>query len=236
MMMDVKILFCIPVLFLLMTKAHAATQSLDALRQTVETYAMAQAQALYPGHDDVKIQLGYLDSALKLSSCHHPIEINQHSVQINHGRFSILIQCRQPKRWKIVLPIQVQVFQDIAVAKQFLARGTIVTQADIGYVRHNITRLSQGYFDSPEDLIGKEVKRSIRQGTYFKPNMIKEPLLVKRGSTVNIISTSNTLTVQASGVALQDGAKGEFISVKNKSSKRTIEGQVTAVDTITVHL
>lgn len=234
--MNLRLLLFAPILFLFLCKSYATTMDTESLAEPIEEFVLDYVQDIYPDEDDIEIKIGYLDHRLKLNVCEHPLDIRHRSGQINLGRMSLEVQCHQPKRWKLVVPVQVHIYKNIALSNKYLKRGDLVEESDISLVRRSISRLSQGFFQSKKELVGKQVRRSIRQGALFKPNMIKEPLWVKRGNTVSIISKTSGFTVRATGIAMEDGVSGELITVKNKSSKITVEGIVTAPDTITVNL
>jgi flagella basal body P-ring formation protein FlgA len=60
--------------------------------------------------------------------------------------------------------------------------------------------------------------------------------LVRRGQKVVILAKIEGLRVKMQGIALQDGSQGMTIKVKNKSSRRIIEGTVIRPGTIMVNL
>jgi flagellar basal body P-ring formation protein FlgA len=68
------------------------------------------------------------------------------------------------------------------------------------------------------------------------PNDAQPQRLVRRGETVTVVSRSGGIEVRAGGTALTDGARGERIRVRNDSSRRIVEGVVTAAGRIEVTL
>lgn len=225
-----------PVLYLATLKSHANTTSIDAIKEAVTNFVGQDVQALYPNNDDYKVTLGYLDSQLNLATCDHPLYVSKRHGEVNQGRLSVDVRCESPTAWKISLPVQIQIFKTVAVSSELLTKGKIVQASDIALIKQNIAALSQGYYERPEDIVGKVVTRPISQGTLIKPSMLQEAILVKRGSAVNIISQGKGIRVQALGTAMQDGTKGQTVTVKNKSSNLTVEGEVTSADTVVINL
>lgn len=234
--MNIKLILFIPIFYLLSLKSHANSIGVSDLKEAIQAYTAAQIVQLYPDTQDFDIKLGYLDKHLTLEPCAHPVEISQRHGQIIHGRMSLDVECRQPKTWRVTVPVQIEIYKTIAITNQFLPRGKLITSDDISFMRHNISSIGEGYFESKDNLIGMEISRTIRQGSIIKPNMIKEPILVRRGNAVKIISLGQNISVQALGIALQDGVKGDTIAVKNRATNLTVEGKVTAPDTITITL
>jgi flagella basal body P-ring formation protein FlgA len=59
---------------------------------------------------------------------------------------------------------------------------------------------------------------------------------VRRGQTVVVISGSPGFEVRATGEALNDGQSGDRIQVRNRQSRRILEGQVEASGVVRVPL
>jgi flagella basal body P-ring formation protein FlgA len=79
---------------------------------------------------------------------------------------------------------------------------------------------------SRADIVGKRAKRSLLPGGPVPLNALATPALVTKGAKVRIIFQQGGLSITAHGTALQAGALGEFISVRNLDSGLTISGQV----------
>ncbi len=60
------------------------------------------------------------------------------------------------------------------------------------------------------------------------------PLLVRRRDVVRLVARTRYLTVTATGQALQDGRRGQFIRVRNLKSQRVVVGQVVDAGVVEV--
>lgn len=85
-----------------------------------------------------------------------------------------------------------------------------------------------------DELVGKKLKRSLRQGVPLDRNSVEFPPMVARGEMVTIILKHGSLELTARGEARQDGQEGETIRVRNTNSQRDILGRVTAPGMIEV--
>ncbi len=229
----------IPVFCLVAVKTQAnvnKTTSIQQIRQEIELFVQAKVDEVLTNYDEVQINISYLDKRLKMKACDQPIQISKRYGHINQGRMTVEVSCQKPVNWRLRVPVNIKVFKDIFITNDLLKRGQTIGQQDIMLSRQDITHDARGYFESDHELIGKVVYRTMRQGTIIKPSMIREATLIKRGSTVDIISSGNGIMVKSSGIAMKDGIKGEIITIKNKKSKRTIDGRVTAAGTVQVNL
>ncbi len=107
-----------------------------------------------------------------------------------------------------------------------LPRGSILQPEDLVLVEREINHLRQPFFRTA-GLVGKKLKRSLRQGEVLTRTMIDTPPAVKRGQPVMIVLTRGALSLSAKGIAKRDGKPGDTIPVRNISSQKVILCQVT---------
>ncbi len=87
---------------------------------------------------------------------------------------------------------------------------------------------------STAELVGKVARRTLLPGKLIARNTVSEPMLVQKGSIVQAVFRQGGLVLTASVLALQAGALGEVIQVRNIDSGKTIVGAVLANGTIAV--
>jgi flagella basal body P-ring formation protein FlgA len=131
--------------------------------------------------------------------------------------------------------IEIEAMAEIAVAKESLRRGTLLTENQIEMRYQDISRLSEPVFNSA-DAVGKIVKRSMRLGEPLQGQQMEYPPLVKRGERVVIEVQHAGMTLSAVGEARQDGREGESIKVVNIGSSREVISQVVAPGLVRVEL
>ena len=66
-------------------------------------------------------------------------------------------------------------------------------------------------------------------------NMLKQPIILRRGESVSLLARSPTFEVRMEGKALMDGAVGDRVKVRNLRSKRIVEGRITETGTVLVN-
>lgn len=173
------------------------------------------------------LQIGKLDSRLKLKHCELPLVARLPRGSRSIGNTTIGVRCTGKRPWSINLSARVDVYRDVLVSVRTLTRGDTLTEDDVELVSRNLASMPHGYLEDIDTTIGMQVKRRILPGTAVTPSMLKKPQLVKRGQQVNIIAAAGNASVSMMGKALAAGAIGELIQVQNKSSKRKIEGIVS---------
>lgn len=124
---------------------------------------------------------------------------------------------------------QVKFFQKMVVATGPLARGTVLTKADLRVIRLQVLRGADRQFNSIRDVVGLKLKRSIGAGQPIRNNQVAKPILVKRGDKVTLVAQKGRLTVTAAGIVRASKATlGEQIKVLNLSTRREVYGQVVS--------
>ncbi|QJW45997.1 flagellar basal body P-ring formation protein FlgA [bacterium BFN5] len=129
-------------------------------------------------------------------------------------------------------------YQSVVVAAKPINGRQILQLADLRYERMDISRLGPGYFTDINKVAGLMVRRSLTVGTIVNDNSLEKPVVVKSGSTVNLIARVGDIEVRAIGRALQNGAEGAVIRVQNINSKKIVSARVlddAAVQVLTLN-
>lgn len=113
------------------------------------------------------------------------------------------------------------------VATRPLPKGVMITANDIQLQKVNGTSVGRDIVENIGDLIGRSVTKDIGQGEMFRAGAIVLPPVVTAGSRVTVIFREKRLEATASGVALESGAAGQDIRVRNEQSKRVITARVS---------
>ncbi len=213
---------------------QAEVQDLDTVLDTAKAFARARASAVHRG--EIVVSARPLDPRLRLAACHQPLTAFTPPGGREIGHVSVGIKCANEPQWKLYVTVKVQAFGDVIKLRQGIPRGETIGQDDVVIAQANLADLAGGYLTDPADAIGKIARRSLRANEILTSSAIEAPNLVKRGQIVVLFAERPGLTVRASGQALDSGAKGERIRVRNSRSGRIVEGTVTATGAVRVDL
>lgn len=235
--MNTRPLLLIPILLLMtgiggVSQAGPELQSHAAILEAVQQFLSQQAEVR--DHKDIQIRLGHLDPRLSLTACSEPLQTSLAPGARSVGKTTVGVRCAAPKPWGLYVPASVDVYQTVFETATNLPRGHVIAASDLRAVKHNLTRLTRGYYADAAELIGKETRRRLLRGNVITPSQVKAPLLVKQGQQVELLAKTDSYAVRMSGKAMMDGARGERIRVKNLSSSRIVEGIVTRSGQVTV--
>ncbi len=140
-------------------------------------------------------------------------------------RVRLAVDERTVGEWN--LPVQARLWNDALVALQPVARGQTLNLSPFGLRRTDFIREKDAV---PADtaLDGLAVTRPLAAGTVLSWRDIGRRALVQRGSRIEVVAGQGALTVTMKGVAMQSGALGETITVRNPESRRDFSAVVTA--------
>ncbi len=83
-------------------------------------------------------------------------------------------------------------------------------------------------FNDRSGLIGKIAKRTLLPNQPIAANAVGEPKIVTIGSMVRVIFQEGGLTITTYASALQSGAVGDMVTVRNIESGLTVGGTIAA--------
>lgn len=87
---------------------------------------------------------------------------------------------------------------------------------------------------SEKEIIGKRANRYISEGKIITLNIIENMPIIKSGQQITIISRVNSVVISATGIAKEDGRKGEIISIENSASGAKLKGRVIDKDKVEI--
>ena len=210
--------------------AVQAVQSLAAINTAVSDHVKANIEA----GDDVEIVIGRLDPRLRLPVCEQPLDTRFAHGQRAAGPQSIEVRCPGNKPWSLYVSVEITRFADVVVAARPIARASLISENDLMHERRKLPATSVNYVTDAARIIGQIAARFIPVGQVIRLNHVERPRLVKRGDRVILTSGDESIDVRVSGTALEDGAAGEQVSVRNASSERIIEGTVSGNGVVVV--
>lgn len=219
------------------TSLYAAPgQSLDILKNKIEQYVVNDLANYSEGKVQVKAEK--IDPRLHLKACaEDQLEVfNPYQMPMLNTN-TMGIKCREDtNHWILYVPIKITLLKTIFVAKHPLMKGTRVTEEDIYQTEMDVQKLKQGYFSDNKEVLGQVCKQHILADNPLTPYNIELPKLVQRGEQVAIIIAHDNLNISMDGIAINDGVLGETIKVKNLSSKRIVEAQVSGIKKVMVNI
>lgn len=182
----------------------------------------------------IQVETQPLDSRLKLRNCNQPLKVfHPYAIRASH-KITVGINCNDSKPWTIFIPVQITALYEVVNLVRSLPRGTRLTRDDLNEKKVRLRPSQKPFINNIESALGKELSRSLPANTTLTHAMVRVPRIISRGDDITMIVSVGSLEVRSSGIALQDGAVGQKISLRNTKSRRKVEGWVQADGSIRV--
>lgn len=222
---DRLVLYLLLPVLLLAAWAYSHAGELTDVQQIVAVAEQTATDKLRQPGVDVAVA-AKIDDRVAMPACDKPLESRIHSRTASS--LSVAVQCTSPQLWTLYVPVRVEREAEVLVLATNTASGTVLNAAHITLQRRDIGQLPYGYLIDSQAVIGKILKRPQQAGWVLSPNDIEAPNTIKRGDTVTLISRSGSIEVRAEGKALSDAGVEERIRVQNRSTRRVVDGRVSA--------
>lgn len=125
-----------------------------------------------------------------------------------------------------IVTARVEASRSVWVVARDLRRGDRLRDKDLRSERMDAGSVPRETTSDLDQLLGKELKRSVREGTPLRTSWVTAPSIVERGQLVRLILTREGLRIEGRGKAVTDGALGDRIRVVNTDSRREVVGRV----------
>ena len=123
----------------------------------------------------------------------------------------------------------------VPVLTRQLRQGDVIERGDIEFKTLAQRQLRKDTVTDVKSLIGQSPSRIISPGRPIRVSEVSQPVMVKKGQTVAMHYTTPYMSIRTSGQALEDGAKGSLIRVKNNTSEKAISARVVAAGRVEVN-
>lgn len=140
-------------------------------------------------------------------------------------------RCPDPKGWRHDFVVRARVSAQVAVTAMPLKAGEVLGDEHVTLERRDVTLIGDA-IGAPEAAIGQTSRRSLRAGEVLRANQLVAPLVVKRGDQVLMVARQEGIEVSMAGEALDAGAQGAVIRVRNTASGQVVRMRVAGAGTV----
>jgi flagellar basal body P-ring formation protein FlgA len=140
----------------------------------------------------------------------------------------------EPRADRIRVAGRAHALVEVPILTRRMMANEVIRASDVGWlkIRSNASIANNAML--LEDVLGKAPKRMLQSGQPIRQADLANVSLIKRNDLVTMILRTKTMTLTAQGKALDDGVEGQTVKVQNPKSNRTVEGQVTGPNEVTV--
>lgn len=187
---------------------------------------------------DIRVKLSY-----RIQNIHLPVEsgggfaIRDLRVDERSGRFSGLLTAPAANPTvRLNIYGRVQKLVAVPVLTRRLRKGAVIRNADIEFRKIERSGLSQYTLLDRTDIVGMAARYPLRPGIAIRKGDVRPPILVRRGELVTMEIRTPYILATARGRALDSGARGETIRLRNTQSKKTLEAKIVGPGRVSVSI
>lgn len=178
---------------------------------------------------------GFNPPIVPLSGISAPI-VTQLDYDQDQGRFAATLSVSGEGMDPIAMRITGEVADVISVPVVVtrLSAGGVVGADDVRMARVRVNALHAEIVRDPRGVIGMQAKRQLQAGVPIPVSDLMQPTQITRGDPVRMQLRVGGLSVTGQGVALESGAAGERIRVRNVTSQAVIEAEIVGPGVVRV--
>jgi flagella basal body P-ring formation protein FlgA len=135
---------------------------------------------------------------------------------------------------EVTLTAEIRRFRQVLVASRLIRRGEELGPTVLEVQEREVTGLADGYFTTMEQAAGMRLRRALGGGQVLTRLHAEAKPVVNRGEEVELVARGSGIEVSTEGIALEDGAVGARVRVRNAASGKVLFGQVTGAGTVRV--
>nr|WP_229429312.1 flagellar basal body P-ring formation chaperone FlgA [Massilia sp. ST3] len=147
------------------------------------------------------------------------------------ARMRFVARCAAGKGWRHDFVVRARISAQVAVTAAPVGPNQPLNDADIALERRDITNIPDAVGD-PALALGQSSRRSLRAGEILRASQLTAPVVVKRGDQVIMVARHEGIEVSMAGEALDAGARGAIVRVRNAASGQVVRMRVAGAGTV----
>lgn len=140
-------------------------------------------------------------------------------------RMRFLARCNDTPGWRYEYVVRARLSAMVAVAAGPVAANEALTNAQVMLDRRDISNIADP-ITTPDEAVGQMSRRMLRPGDILRSSQLGSPVVVKRGDAVTMIARRDGIEVSTAGEALDAGARGAMVRVRNANSGMVVRMRV----------
>ncbi|MDQ2779912.1 MAG: flagellar basal body P-ring formation chaperone FlgA [Pseudomonadota bacterium] len=215
--------------------AQGSGQVADSARAQAVALAVEAARAAAPAGAQVTAEAGSLDSRVQLAACSQTEAFLSPGLPV-WGHTRVGLRCLQgPSRWRVYLPVTVQVRAPAVVATVALPAGAVVMASQLSIGEVDWGEAASLPHTSIESVEGRALTHAVSAGQALRNIDLRPRQWFSLGDTVRIEAAGVGFTAVAEGQALSPGFEGQPARVRTGNG-RVLTGRPVGDNRIEVSL
>jgi len=174
-----------------------------------------------------KFDVNVVRGSRPLASCAGAVTVKLVDTrQPTRMRFDAICPAAAPDGWRYEFVVRALVSAEVVVAALDIPANQVLAADDVMLQRHDISGIADSVNDV-QAVLGLRGKRTLRSGDVLRLGVLAQPDMIKRGQAVRIVAKREQIEVSMAGEALDNGARGAVVRVRNANGT-VIQARVKA--------
>ena len=171
-------------------------------------------------------------------SSDHAVSVSVHALQVDSAakRWQGQVYFLSNGKTESVKPIAgtYTALIDVPVVTRQLTKMDVIEKSDLTIISVPERTLRKDTITDIGQLIGQSPRNGITPNRPIHAMEVSAPIVIKRGDLVEMAYNTPYIHIKTSGVALDEGAKGSMIRVKNQKSQTAVSVRVESAGKVSV--
>jgi len=137
---------------------------------------------------------------------------------------------------KVTATATVKAFDKMVLSRGGFRKGYTLKRDDVYSTLAEVQRIPDGTVKDVEQVVGKQLARSVISNMQITSSMVNETPVVKRGQKVTLLVESDNFRITALGEVRENGSVGRYVKALNLVSRKTVTGILVDENTVKVGL
>jgi flagella basal body P-ring formation protein FlgA len=226
--LGVMLLFCTRISAAATPAGPVAAEQVPSIVEAAARQHM-QRWADGSGLVEPKFELAVVRGSRPLAPCRQAVTVEPADTRLP-SRMRFIASCANPDGWRYEFIVRAQLSARIAVAAADVPAGRVLNEEDVLLERHDISMIADSV-SATSEVVGLSAKRALRNGEVLRMALLSAPVVVKRGEVVRIVARREQIEVSMAGEALDSGARGATVRVRNANGT-VLRARVTGAATV----
>ena len=129
---------------------------------------------------------------------------------------------------------KLRVYDTVLVAAKTILPDQVISEADLRLEEREVTGVNDRCLTEKKAAVGHVFNRLLKEGSLITQGMLKQPVVVVQGASVELVSRYHGIEVRVPCVALSQGRIGQQIHVRNEISGKVMLATVIDASTVCI--
>jgi flagella basal body P-ring formation protein FlgA len=164
------------------------------------------------------------------------ISVRDMRIDREFGRFSAVLDIEVDANSMKSIGVSGRVYPVVQVAtlSRIVRPGEIIRDGDIELIQIAADRVGRDVLIDEAEIVGRTPRRQLAPASPLRRGDLQAPVVVAKGSIVDLIVQTPNMTLTAKARAVEDGAHGDSIRVVNTRSEKPVIGVVDGPNRVVI--